>query len=154
MSESLGIDSPVRRWAMPKSYSSDLRERVIEAVEMGASRHEAAERFDVSVSSAVKWLQRWRESRSAAPKPRGGSVSPLERRAEAHRLRRVSEHGRRIAQCRAATDRRQRALMVSVSFARRRYRAGGEMDLTARARTEYATVPWKSERSPPQPRSR
>jgi transposase len=66
---------------MPKSYSSDLRRRVIEAVEMGASRHEAAERFEVSVSSAVKWLQRWREIRSAAPKPRGGSVSPLERRA-------------------------------------------------------------------------
>jgi transposase len=45
---------------------------------MGASRHEAADRFEVSVSSAVKWLQRWRESKSAAPKPRGGSVSPLE----------------------------------------------------------------------------
>jgi transposase len=64
---------------MPKSYSGDLRERVIEAVEMGASRREAAERFEVSVSSTVKWLQRWRESRSAAPKPRGGSVSPLEK---------------------------------------------------------------------------
>ena len=67
---------------MPKSYSQDLRERVIEAVEMGASRYEAAERFDVSVSSAVKWVQRWRESKSAAPKPRGGSVSPLEARAK------------------------------------------------------------------------
>jgi transposase len=67
---------------MPKSYSEDLRERVIEAVEMGASRHEAAERFEISVSSAVRWLQRWRESRSAAPKPRGGSVSPLEEHAE------------------------------------------------------------------------
>jgi transposase len=63
---------------MPKACSQDLRERVIEAVEMGASRHEAAERFEVSVSSAVKWVQRWHESRSAAPKPRGGSVSPLE----------------------------------------------------------------------------
>ncbi len=63
---------------MPKACSQDLRERVIEAVEMGASRHEAAERFEVSVSSAVKWLQRWRKSKSAAPKPRGGSVSPLE----------------------------------------------------------------------------
>jgi transposase len=68
---------------MPKSYSGDLRERVIEAVEMeGVSRHEAAERFDVSVSSAVRWVQRWNESRSAAPKPRGGSVSPLEMHAE------------------------------------------------------------------------
>ena len=45
---------------------------------MGASRREAADRFEVSVSSAVKWLQRWHESGSAAPKPRGGSVSPLE----------------------------------------------------------------------------
>lgn len=66
---------------MPRSYSTDLRQRVIEAVEMGTSRHEAAERFDVSVSSAVKWLQRWQASGSAAAKPRGGSVSPLEKRA-------------------------------------------------------------------------
>jgi transposase len=62
---------------MPKPYSCDLRERVIEMVEAGASRHEAAEHFGVSVSSVVKWMQRWNESRSAAPKPRGGSVSPL-----------------------------------------------------------------------------
>jgi transposase len=63
---------------MPKAYSGDLRERVIETVEAGASRREAAERFEVSVASAVKWLQRWRGKRSAAPKPRGGSISPLE----------------------------------------------------------------------------
>ena len=63
---------------MPKAYSCDLRERVIEAVEMGASRREAAERFELSVSSAVRWVQRWRDGRSAAPKPRGGSTSPLE----------------------------------------------------------------------------
>ena len=30
------------------------------------------------VASAVKWLQRWRDHNSATPKPRGGSVSPLE----------------------------------------------------------------------------
>jgi transposase len=78
MSESLCIDSPLRGWAMPKSYSSDLRERVIEAVEAGASRREAGERFEISASSSIRWLQRWHESRSAAPKPRGGSVSPLE----------------------------------------------------------------------------
>jgi transposase len=64
---------------MPKAYTCDLRERVIEAVETGASRREAADRFEVSIASAVKWLQRWRKVRSAAPKPRGGSVSPLER---------------------------------------------------------------------------
>src|SRR5258708_25449464 len=78
MRESLCIDSPLRGLAMPKAYSCDLRERVIEAVETGASRREAAERFEVSVSSAIKWLQRWRDRRSATPKPRGGSISPLE----------------------------------------------------------------------------
>jgi transposase len=79
MSESLWIDSPLRGLAMPKAYSGDLRERVIEAVETGASRREAAERFEISVASAVKWLQRWCKARSAAPKPRGGSISPLEK---------------------------------------------------------------------------
>src|ERR1700686_4613384 len=82
MSESACIDSLVRGLAMPKSYSGDMRERVIESVEMGASRREAAEHIGVSASSAVRWLQRWDESRSAAPKPRGGSVSPLEAQAE------------------------------------------------------------------------
>lgn len=68
---------------MPKSYSGDLRERVIEAVEVeGMSRREAAEHFDISASSSIRWVQRWHESRSAAPKPRGGSVSPLEEHAE------------------------------------------------------------------------
>ena len=78
MSESLCIDSPMRGLAMPKAYSGDLRERVIEEVAMGASRREAADRFGISASSSVKWLQRWHEDRSAAPKPRGGSVSPLD----------------------------------------------------------------------------
>ena len=67
---------------MPKSLSGDLRERVIEAVEAGASRREAAERFEISTSSAVKWLQRWRDHRVCAPKPRGGGRSVLEDHAE------------------------------------------------------------------------
>lgn len=78
MSESLCIDSLSRGLAMPKAYSGDLRERVIEDVAMGASRREAADRFGISASSSVRWVQRWHESGSAAPKPRGGSVSPLE----------------------------------------------------------------------------
>src|ERR1700690_3278507 len=56
MSESACIDSLVRGLAMPKSYSGDMRERVIESVEMGASRREAAEHIGVSASSAVRWL--------------------------------------------------------------------------------------------------
>jgi len=67
---------------MSKADSEDLRERVVEAVESGASRREAADRFEISVSSAVRWLQRWHETGSCAAKPHGGSVSPLEEHAE------------------------------------------------------------------------
>jgi transposase len=44
---------------MPKAYSGDLRVRVIEMVQAGASRREAAEEFSVAGSTAVKWLLRW-----------------------------------------------------------------------------------------------
>jgi transposase len=55
---------------MPKTYSGDLRERVVEAVASGASRREAAELYEIAASTAVKWLQRLRETGSAAAKPR------------------------------------------------------------------------------------
>ncbi len=67
---------------MPKPCSLDLRERVLEAVEAGASRREAAERFEVCPSSAIKWMQRFNEIGSVAAKPSGGSISPLEAHAD------------------------------------------------------------------------
>jgi transposase len=67
---------------MPKPYSLDLRERVAEAVAAGASRREAAERFEVCPSSAIKWMQRLRETGTIAAKPSGGSRSPLEEHAD------------------------------------------------------------------------
>src|SRR6516164_2453670 len=76
---------------MPQSYSGDLRERVIGTVEAGASRREAAELFEISVSSAIRWVQRWREEGSSEPKPRGGSCSALENHAE-RILALVAEH--------------------------------------------------------------
>src|SRR6202048_2692876 len=68
--------------SMPKPCSMDLRERVLEAVMAGASRREAAERFEISASSAVKWLQRFDETGSIAAKPTGGSTSALEEHAD------------------------------------------------------------------------
>ena len=41
---------------MPAAYSTDIRGRVIASVESGSSRREAAEEFDVSASSAIKWV--------------------------------------------------------------------------------------------------
>jgi transposase len=66
---------------MSKPYSLDLRERVVALIEAGASRHEAAEQFAVSVSSAIRWMQRFVRVGSAAAKPSGGSTSPLEAHA-------------------------------------------------------------------------
>ena len=67
---------------MPKPYSVDLRARVIEDVETGASRREAAERYGISPSVVVIWVQRFEETGSVAAKPSGGSISPLEQHAE------------------------------------------------------------------------
>ena len=67
---------------MPSSYSGDLRRRVIGVVETGASRREAAELFDIDPSSAVRWVRCWKETGRCEAKPRGGSTSPLDERAE------------------------------------------------------------------------
>ncbi len=67
---------------MPRPYSNDLRARVIEAIESGASRREAADRYELSVSVVVLWTQRWEQTGSFAAKPSGGSISPLEKHSE------------------------------------------------------------------------
>ena len=41
---------------MGRYLSEDLRVRVIRAIEGGLSRRAAAERFGVSVSSAIRWM--------------------------------------------------------------------------------------------------
>jgi transposase len=60
-------------------YPGELRMRVIDFVEEGGSRREAAEQFEVSVSSAIRWVQRFRENGTSEPMARGGSTSPLEK---------------------------------------------------------------------------
>ena len=67
---------------MPRPCSLELRERVVDAIESGASRREAAEWFEVSPSSAIKWMQRRQATGSIAAKPSGGSISPLEAHAD------------------------------------------------------------------------
>jgi transposase len=51
----------------------DLRERVVAAVETGGmSRNQAAARFGVAPSSAIKWVARFRATGSVAPAKMGG----------------------------------------------------------------------------------
>ena len=54
------------------TYSEELRNRVIEAVAAGALCRKVAATFKVSVSTAIKWVQRWRSTGSVAAKPTGG----------------------------------------------------------------------------------
>jgi transposase len=91
--------------------------RVIRFVEAGGSRREAAEQFDVSISSAIRWVQRFRDDGTCEPTPRGGSTSPLEKHSQ-RILTLISEqadltlgeilsalHKRRIATSRSALSR-------------------------------------------------
>jgi transposase len=67
---------------MAKPLSEDLRIRVIRAVEGGMSRHAAAERFGISVSSAVCFVKEWRENGTTKARRVGGD----------QRSRRIEEH--------------------------------------------------------------
>ena len=62
-----------------RPYSEDIRTRVVAAVGGGSSRHAAAERFAVSVSSAIRWMKTYVETGSVSPR-RGARKrrSPLE----------------------------------------------------------------------------
>ncbi|TAL31391.1 MAG: transposase [Alphaproteobacteria bacterium] len=57
---------------MPRPLSNDLRERIVRAVEGGMSRNAAAEKFEVSISSAVKIMQLWKRTGSWLPHKVGG----------------------------------------------------------------------------------
>src|SRR3954465_7217395 len=67
---------------MSSALSFDLRQRVVRAVQAGASRHQAAERFGVSLASASRWCGRLAREGHVAPKPLGGDQRS--HRIEAH----------------------------------------------------------------------
>jgi transposase len=57
---------------MARAYSVDLRERVVRAVESGASRRATAAKFEVSISFVVKLMQRWYRQGTLQPDRIGG----------------------------------------------------------------------------------
>lgn len=57
---------------MSSPLSSDLRERVVTAVEEGASRRGSAKRFGISPSSAVRWQDRFEREGHVEARPQGG----------------------------------------------------------------------------------
>jgi transposase len=57
---------------MAEALSTDLRKRVVEAVNNGMSRRQAAEHFKVGVSSAIRWVARALATGDVKPKRQGG----------------------------------------------------------------------------------
>ena len=59
------------------ALSGDLRTRVVEAViENGLSRNAAAERFGVSVASAVRWVKRFETTGEISRRGRAATGAP------------------------------------------------------------------------------
>jgi transposase len=76
---------------MPSALSVDLRERVVAAIEAGASRRGAARRFGVSASSAIRWHASFRQEGQVAPKPMGGDQRSRAIEAQTARVVALSE---------------------------------------------------------------
>ena len=64
-----------------KAYSKDLRAKILEAVDRGMSKSEAARAFGVSRSSVKRYAAARREGRPLAPKKHPGSRPKLDESA-------------------------------------------------------------------------
>ena len=62
---------------MPGAYSTDLRERVLVAVEAGEPADAVAEAFMVGRSSVYRWLAAARDEGRRVAKPMGGGPQPI-----------------------------------------------------------------------------
>jgi transposase len=61
-----------------KAYSEDLRKKIVQAVERGMPKTEAARSFGVGISSVKRYMAAARQGRSLAPKKRPGSKPKLD----------------------------------------------------------------------------
>jgi transposase len=57
---------------MARALSVDLRRRVVDAIAEGMSRRQAAARFGVSASSAIRWAAQLARTGAIEPKQQGG----------------------------------------------------------------------------------
>ena len=119
---------------MPKPYSQDLRDRVIDAVRKGAmSRRAAARRYEISESVAIKWLERVERDGSRAPVGHGGhrasKLMPHREFLEAARSEKSAE-----AIVVSAKPSRVAALLSEVSATRRAERRGERNERGSRER--------------------
>ena len=67
---------------MTRALSTDIRTRLVSAVEGGMTRRSAAKRFRVAASTAIKWVEQWERTGDVRPRPQGGDQRS--HRLEAH----------------------------------------------------------------------
>jgi transposase len=72
--------SRVHHWCM-KAYSEDLRKKILQAVDRGMPKSEAARAFGVSRSSVKRYAAARREGRPLTPRKHPGSKPKLDERA-------------------------------------------------------------------------
>lgn len=99
---------------MTKALSVDLRERVARYVEKGHSRRQAAEVFDISVSSAIRFVAQYQATGSVEPKKRGGDRRSKLTAHKDYILRRV-EQVKDITLVELAADLAAKGVIIHIS---------------------------------------
>ena len=100
---------------MGKPLSMDLRTRVIEAIDEGASRRAAAARYGVAPSTAIRWDQERRLTGSFAPKPQGGDMRSRELEANAELIHAALAEAPDITLAELCQDLSRRGVAASIS---------------------------------------
>jgi transposase len=88
---------------MAGAYSTDLRSRVLAAIEAGESPDAAARRFAVGRSTAYRWVAAARDEGRREAKPMGGGPEPAITGAAEAALRRMlagNDNHLTLAECR------------------------------------------------------
>lgn len=107
------------------AYSEDLRKKIVEVVERGMPKSQAARVFGVGISTVKRYLVTYREGRSLAPKKRPGSKPKLDEGARKLLEANLEEHPEATLPQRCEFLRRVRGVSVSVSTVSRILRRMG-----------------------------
>lgn len=110
---------------MPRAYSIDLRSRVMQSIQSGLSLQEAARRFQIAPSTAMRWQKRMAETGNLRPMPMGGGRRAILWSEEGW-LERLVANGQSISAAQLHAELKLKGHNVSYSTTRRfllKYRA-------------------------------
>lgn len=124
---------------MAKPYSEDLRERLIASVEGdGLSCREAAGRYRVSASSAIRWVQQYREAGCTKARPMGGDRRSVLKPERSWLLKLIGREGDLTLWAIASRLKAERGVKADASMLWRFFKAEGISFKKNRARRRAA----------------